>query len=190
MLWVKQPSVMKKHVGVVCLWLSLLAACSPYRIIRNQSDNTATWSAYRTYAFVDTTRTGEFPRIAYRAALEQVKQAVGTELQRWGYQPTNDNPDLLVNIGAVVQEKTQTRQTNIREAPLYIGQRRYRWQSQEVPVGTYDEGTVNLHVVDAQKNALVWDVAVSSVLTRRTLAPDQINKAVAQVFERFPGRRE
>ena len=135
---------MKTQLGLIWALTALLAACSPYRIIRNQADNAATWSAYRTYAFIDTTRLDATPRNTYQAAMEQIKQAVGAELQRRGYQPTKDNPDLLVNLGGVVQEKTQTRQTNIREAPLYIGQRRYRWQSQEVPVGTYQEGTVNL----------------------------------------------
>ena len=177
-------------ISVFALLFGLLVVgCSPYRIIRNQSDKAATWPTYRTFAFVDTNRIQETPRDAYQAAIEQVKQAVAAELRTRGYQPTQDNPDLLVNVGAVVKEKTQTRQTNIREAPLYIGQRRYSWRSQEVPVGTYQEGTVNLHVVDAQRNALVWDAAVSSVLNRRSVTPQQIGEAVAKVFEKFPGKR-
>lgn len=179
---------MNSRLMAALLLTLLVSACSSYRIIRNQADNAATWAAYKTYAFVDTARLDSTPRDAYRAAMEQVKQAVATELRNRGYQPTNDNPDLLVNLGAVVQEKTQTRETHIREAPLYIGQRRYSWRSQEVPVGTYEEGTVSLHVVDAQKNALVWDVAVSSVLNRRTLSSEQISQAVAKVFEKFPGK--
>ncbi|GAB3712855.1 DUF4136 domain-containing protein [Spirosoma flavus] len=181
---------MRKQFGIIitCLFLGLLTACSSYKITRNQSDKAATWSAYRTYAFLDTARLSDNPRtITYRSAMEQLKQAVATELRNRGYQPTKDNPDLLVNLGAVVQERTQTRTTTIQEAPRYIGQRRYHWQSQEVPVGTYEEGTVNLHVVDAQKNALVWDVALSSVLNRQSLSPEQLNKAVAKLFEKFPG---
>lgn len=180
---------MKRQPCLAFAILLLVVACSPYRIIRNQADNSATWSAYRTYAFIDTARIDDTPRNTYRAAMEQVKQAVGNELRNRGYQPTKDNPDLLVNLGGVVQTKTQTRQTTIQEAPIYIGQRRYSWRSQEVPVGTYEQGTVNLHIVDAQKNALIWDVAVSSVLNRRTLSPDEISKAVAKVFERFPGKQ-
>jgi hypothetical protein len=88
-----------------------------------------------------------------------------------------------------VKEKTQTRQTTINEAPLYIGQRRYQWRSQEVPVGTYQEGTVNLHIVDAQRNALIWDVAISSVLNRQQVTPVQIGEAISKVFAKFPGNR-
>lgn len=172
----------------------LLVGCSPYRLVRNQSDKAATWSAYRTFAFVDTNRIDPTPRDAYQVAVAQVKQAVAAEMVKRGYQQTGDNrttarPDLLVNLGAVIKEKTQTRPTTINEAPLYIGQRRYSWRSQEVPVGTYNEGTVSLHVVDAQRNALVWDVAVSSVLNRRSVTPEQVGEAVAKVFEKFPGKR-
>lgn len=179
---------MRKLLIIFAVW-GAVVACSPYRLVRNQTDNTATWSAYRTFAFVDTNRIDPTPRDAYQVAVEQVKQAVATEMGKRGYQQTKDNPDLLVNLGTVIVEKTQTRPTNFREAPLYIGQRRYAWRSQEVPVGTYNEGTVSLHVVDAQRNALVWDVAVSSVLNRRSVTPVQIGEAVAKVFEKFPGKR-
>ncbi|WP_245826208.1 DUF4136 domain-containing protein [Spirosoma rigui] len=180
---------MKMLLLTASLLAGLLVACSPYRLVRNQSDKDATWSAYRTFAFVDTNRIDPTPRDAYQVAVDQVKQAVAAELVKRGYQQTKDNPDLLVNLGAVVKEKTQTRQTNINEAPLYIGQRRYSWRSQEVPVGTYNEGTVSLHIVDAQRNALLWDVAVSSVLNRRSVTPVQIGEAVAKVFEKFPGNK-
>lgn len=178
---------MNKHLMAVALLLAIASACSPYRITRNQADRSATWSAYRTFAFVDTNRISPDPNRNYQVAVDQIKRAVAGELQKRGYQPTSDNPDLLVNLGAVVNERTQTRQTTIWEAPRYIGQRRYSWQSQEVPVGTYQEGTVNLHLVDAQRNTLVWDVAVSSVLSKKGVTPEQIGKAVAQVFEKFPG---
>lgn len=168
---------------------SLLVGCSPYRLVRNQSDKAATWSAYRTFAFVDTNRIEATPRDEYQAAIGQVKQAVAAEMVRRGYQQTKDNPDLLVNLGAVIKEKTQTRPTTINEAPLYIGQRRYSWRSPEVPIGTYNEGTISLHVVDAQRNVLLWDVAVSSVLKKRSVTPVKVEEAVAKVFEKFPGSR-
>ena len=168
-------------------------ACSPYRILQNETDASANWAAYRTYAFADTARINPTPDTTYQAAMNELKQAVTAELTSRGYQQTpdygtTDQPDLLVNIGAVLKEKTQTRQTNIREAPLYIGQRRYHWQSQDVPVGTYDEGTVNLHIVDTKRNDLIWDVAVSSVL-KNGFSQQTVNDAVAKAFEKFPGKK-
>jgi hypothetical protein len=185
---------MKLQIGIVITsMIGTIAACSSYRIVRNQTDEAATWSTYQTFAFVDTTRQEQESPIAYRRAMEQARQSVTAELQNRGYRPLLDrsaaSPDLLVNIGAVVNEKTQTRETTIYEAPRYIGQRRYSWRSQEVPVGTYQEGTINVHVVDSQRNSLVWDAAVSGVLSKKGVTPEQIDEAVAKLFEKFPGKR-
>ena len=182
---------------ILAIWILLIigfAGCSPYRVVRNQSDHSAVWTAYRTFAFVDTSRIDPVPSGSYQTAIEQIKRAVTAELNGRGYQlvATNSSAnqsDLLVNVGAVVNEKTQTRQTTIYEAPRYIGQRRYSWQSQEVPVGTYKEGTLSLHVVDRKQNALVWDAAVSGVLGKKGITPEQIDEAVRTVFAKFPGKQ-
>ncbi|WP_345263423.1 DUF4136 domain-containing protein [Nibrella viscosa] len=173
----------------VVMLLLLLVGCSPFRIVRNQADPAAQWSEYRTFAFVDTNRIAGAPGATYQIAVDMIKQAVASEMRERGFQPSTNNPDLLVNLGVVVQEKTQTRQTTIQEAPLYIGQRRYHWQSREVPVGTYEEGTINIHVVDAQRNALLWDAAVASVINRRSADPARIGEAVDRLFQKFPAPR-
>ena len=168
--------------------------CSSYRIVRDQADNTANWASYRTFTFIDTNRIDPTPRDTYQAAIEQVKRAVAHELSNRGYQQISSNQigtqaDLLVNIGGVIKEKTQTRPTTIYEAPRYTGQWRYHWQSQEVPVNTYKEGTLSIHLVDAQRNNLLWDAAVSSVLKKGNVTPDQISAGIGQLFTKFPGKR-
>ncbi|MCX6217957.1 DUF4136 domain-containing protein [Spirosoma sp.] len=184
---------MKTIQGFIMLLLVGVTACSPYRIVRNERDSAAPWTSYRTFAFVDTSRVDPAPgTIEFRSTMEQVKRAVATELTKRGYRPVSDDrstgqPDLLVNIGAVVNEKTQTRPTTIYEAPRYIGQYRYHWQSQDVPVGTYREGTLSLHIVDARKESLIWDAAVSSILGKKGVTSEQINDAVSKVFTKFPG---
>lgn len=168
--------------------------CSSYRVVRNQADNTANWPSYRTFTFIDTNRIAPSPRATYQAAIEQVKQAVARELSNRGYQqiPSSQigtQADLLVNIGGVINEKTQTRPTTIYEAPRYTGQWRYHWQSQDVPVNNYKEGTLSIHLVDAQRNNLLWDAAVSSVLKKGNVTPEQINAGISQLFTKFPGNR-
>lgn len=185
---------MKTIVSILILLIGGIAGCSPYRIVRNQSDNSAVWSGYRTFAFIDTSRVEAVPDNAYQFAIEQVKRAVAVELANRGYQQMTNSEvgapaDLFVNIGGIVNEKTQTRPTTIYEAPRYIGQRRYHWQSQEVPVGTYKEGTLNVHIVDAQGNNLLWDAAVSSVLRKGNVTPEQISEGVSRLFTKFPGKR-
>lgn len=169
----------------------VMMSCSSYHIVRNQSDQAATWSAYKTFAFVDTSGIEPVPSIAYKVAMRELKQSVANEMIKQGYQlatETQGKPDLLINLGAVINEKTQTRQTTIYEAPRYIGQRRYHWQSQEVPVNTYKEGTFSVHIVDNRRDNLVWDAAISDVLSKKGVTAGQVNKAVAELFTKFPGR--
>lgn len=177
-------------VGVI--WLSI--GCSSYKVTTNRVDKTANWPSYRTFTFIDTNRIDPAPRDTYHAIIEQVKQAVAAELKNRGYEQIASSQigasaDLLVNIGGIIREKTQTRETTIYEAPRYTGQRRYHWQSQEVPVGTYQEGAVNIHIVDSQQNSLLWDAVVSSVLRKGNVTPDQIQEGVHQLFAKFPGSR-
>ena len=186
---------MKTQFTLIFLFITGIMGCSSYRVVRNQGDKATNWTTYRTFAFIDTTRIDPTPSAAYQAAIEQVERAVGTELTKRGYQQLANNqaasqPDLLVNIGVVVNEKTQTRPTTIYEAPRYIGQQRYHWQSQDVPVGTYKEGTISLHIVDMKQNALIWDAAVASVLGKKGATSEQINEAVNKVFTKFPGKRQ
>ncbi|GAB3802159.1 DUF4136 domain-containing protein [Spirosoma humi] len=183
---------MKTVVSLLILFMGVAAGCSSYRIVKNERDSSANWSTYRTFAFVDTNRIDPSPGTTYQATMEQVKRAVAAEMINRGFRQVGGSasgqPDLLVNIGTVVNEKTQTRPTTIYEAPRYIGQRRYHWQSQDVPVGTYREGTLSLHIVDARRENLLWDAAVSSILSKKGVTPDQINEAVGKVFSKFPGK--
>ena len=183
---------MKTQLHLLTLLLLLaVTGCSSYRIVRNESDSAVNWASYKTFAFVDTSGIDPVPNVSYQRAMRQVKQAVAAELTKLGYQQvvnTATNPDLLVNIGAVINEKTQTRETTIYEAPRYIGQRRYHWHSQEVPVNTYKEGTFSVHIVDKQRDNLLWDAAIADVLQKAGVTDEQIDKAVAALFTKFPGK--
>lgn len=183
---------MKTRLHLLTLLLLLaVTGCSSYRVVRNESDKAANWASYKTFAFVDTSGIEPVPNVSYQRAMRQVKQAVASELTKLGYQPVANadvSPDLLVNIGAVINEKTQTRETTIYEAPRYIGQRRYHWQSQEVPVNTYREGTFSVHIVDNGRNNLLWNAAIAGVLQKKGILDEQIDKAVAALFTKFPGK--
>lgn len=169
----------------------LMVACSPYKVVRSEAHKPVeTVQQYRSYEFVETDLNALAAMAVTPEQVEALKAAIARQLDAKGYVRGADNPDLLVNIGLTVAEKTQTRETNIREAPRYIGQFRYSWRSQTVPVGTYREGTVSVDVVDARRQDLFWEGAVSSVLTRKTGTDAELDKAMSRLFEKFPGRPE
>lgn len=166
--------------------LAFAAGCTPVRVESTTQSPGVNFSAYKTYNFMDVTARNEAAFQGSGAGIEELKSAVARELERRGYQRA-ETPDLWVNIGVVTQEKVQTRETTIYEAPRYIGQRRYRWQSEEVPVGRYAEGTATVDVVDAARNEQIWQGVAASTLSKdpAKLAA-RIDEGITEMFEKYP----
>lgn len=162
------------------------AACSSVRVESTTQAPGVDFSAYKTYNFMDVTARNEDAFRGSGAGIEQLKQAVARQLEQRGYHRA-DAPDLWVNIGVVTQEKVQTRETNLWDAPRYIGQRNYHWQSQEVPVGSYREGTATVDIVDAARNEQIWQGVAASALGKN---PEKLNaridEGIATMFKRYP----
>ncbi|UOQ77935.1 DUF4136 domain-containing protein [Hymenobacter sp. 5516J-16] len=176
-----------KNLLVAALLLTTAGACSPVRIESTTQTPGVDFSAYKTYNFLDVTARNEAAFAGGGVGIEELKQAVARELESRGYQRA-DTPDLWVNIGIVTEEKVQTRETNIQfDGPRYIGQRRYRWEKQQVPVGTYREGTATVDIVDAARNLQIWQGVAASTLTKdpARLAA-RIDEGIATMFEKYP----
>lgn len=117
--------------------------------------------------------------------VDYLKAAIQRELEDKGL-TRSDNSDLLINIGVVIEEKVQTRETSARMDMHYMGQRNYHWEAEEVPVGTYNEGTVNIELVDAAQNKRVWEGSASSVLVKKnTKMQKRIDQGMKKAFKKF-----
>ena len=46
-----------------------------------------------------------------------------------------------------------------------MGQRNYHWESSEIVVREYEEGTVTLDFVDRAKNLMVWQGVAAGTIT-------------------------
>jgi len=104
-----------------------------------------------------------------------------------GYEKVSENPDLIINLGVSITEKEQTRETDIREAPRYIGQRNYHWEVEEIVIGHYKEGTVTFDLVDANKNEMIWQaVAAGALEKKREKNQKKITKVVKKLFKKYP----
>jgi hypothetical protein len=94
--------------------------------------------------------------------------------------------ELLVNIGVSVNEEVQTRETsfaNPGDRMGYVGQRSYKWEAGEVPIGTYRNGSVAIELVDSQANTLKWAGVAESVLPEKEKnVPALIEEAMAKLI--------
>ena len=94
------------------------------------------------------------------------------------------NPDLAVNIGVVVEEEVQTRESDISEM-RYLGQRQYHWEREDVVVGVYKVGTVSVEIVDTKTNRVVWQGSDANVIRKQKGIQKKIDKGVARIFRKF-----
>lgn len=179
-----------RNAPVFLLMMLIGYACAPaVRIVDTEAEADFNLADYETYNFYDSvggigTTTEVSPQ--YLEEMNIIKYEIASQLERRGLRLSSE-PELLVNIGAVVEERVQTRQTNIRDAPVYIGQRRYHWQAEEVPVGRYRQGTVSVHLIDRLENRLVWrGVAEGVIPENRERLRDNIERGVEELFQRVP----
>jgi hypothetical protein len=164
----------------------MAVSCSPLvKIKSTKQAEGVTLSNYKTFDFykIDTE---VVPSPSFNQRTEWLKNEIASQLVKRGLSQTSDNPDLLVNIGIVIEEKVQTRETTIRDAPHYMGTRNYHWESQEVAVGTYEEGTVTIDLVDRAKNEMIWEGVASSIIVKKDEASKKnIAEGVAMLFEKI-----
>lgn len=179
---------MKSRFFLSLLVLVCLSACSSVRIVNTEANDGFALSQYQTFNFYEVDAQGGTQSIDYNHSVEMLKTEIAKQLTRRGLTQRTEQPDLLVNLGIVVEEKVQTRQTNYRtDAPRYIGQRRYSWRSEEVEVGRYKEGTVTVHLIDRAQNKLMWlGVAAGVIPHNLKKRQEDIAEGAEKLFNRLP----
>lgn len=174
-----------KNVFVV-LMLLMLTACSGVKVLNTESNDGFALGNYKTFDFYKLEAHGDTVAANFETNAELLKQAIAKQLQAKGLQQVTSNPSLLVNIGVVVEEKIQTRETTFRDAPMYMGTRNYSWKSEEIEVGRYKEGTVTVHLVDPSTKKLMWKGAVEGVLpSKNSNLPPMIDAAMSELFSKI-----
>jgi hypothetical protein len=115
--------------------------------------------------------------------VDYLKSVIAKELEARGLQQSK-NPDLAVNIGVVIEEETQTRETDYRDM-RYMGERNYHWEVEEVVVGVYKVGTVSVEMIDTKSDNAVWEESSSNVLRKQKNVRKRIDKGVTRIFKKF-----
>ncbi|HEX8333250.1 MAG TPA: DUF4136 domain-containing protein [Segetibacter sp.] len=171
--------------SVLLLFFALAESCTSARIVSAENADNMNISRYKTYNFY-----AEDDTLSKQLAwgLGAAKLAIADEMKKRGFQQGGSDADLLINIGMVVREQVETRQTNFQQdAPRYLGQRRYSWKSEEVETGRYNQGTISVHLVDGKENKMIWKGVVESVVPRRKEKVQQaIREGIQKLFTRLP----
>lgn len=156
----------KQSLFAIATLIYLFSSCSAGKVIDTTSDENFNINNYESFDFYQTDlEIDEMPEFEKR--VDWIKEAIAEKFGELGLKRDTVSPELLVNIGIVLEEKVQTRETDLRsDPPTYVGQRNYHWEVQEVEVGRYNEGTFTLDLVDAKSENLMWQGIAEGVITK------------------------
>ncbi len=141
-------------------------------------------SKYQTFDFLDFDVKVLTEHEINEKNVDYLKSAIASQLEAKGLRQAA-NPDLVVNIGVVVEEEVQTRETDIRDMH-YMGQRNYHWEVEDVVVGVYKVGTVSVELVDRAGNKVVWTESGTNVISKKPKkVQKKIDKGAARIFKNF-----
>lgn len=192
---------MRKNNILKVLTLSLAVAaisgCSSSGNLRSDYDPDANFGGYTTYNYFENAGPNNGQ---YQSLFSQyMVTAIDIEMQKRGY-TKSDNPDLLVNFNAILQDKTDIRTSPSMPPPGYGGYYGYRggyygaWggygYGTETHVSQYTEGTFNIDLVDARKKQLVWEAVGVGRVSEKDLEnlEEGVRNGVPRFFEKYPFR--
>jgi Domain of unknown function (DUF4136) len=182
-----RPPLARRFILLTLLSI-LLAACSTGPTVRSERDASAVFSGYATFGFFEPAGTD---RAGYESLVTQaLKAATRREMEARGYRYADSGADLLVNFNAQLADRTNVQPRAMPvPPPEYYGYRSYvTWPDYGLVVDQYQEGTLNIDVVDAQRKRLIWEgVAIGRVTEKvQRHRAEAIDKAVAEIFKTYP----
>lgn len=189
MMKMKLSSVTRVAMLLMTWWAW---SCSSTKISVESSDTALALSDFKTFDFVELEAEGDTSS-AFSESIDVIKSEVVRQMNSRGLTQQTVDPELKINLGVVVEEKTQTRQTSLSDPGewTYIGQRNYTWKSQTVKVGSYKEGSITLHLVNTSSNEAIWVGSIEGVVPRKAEnRKNAIQEAVAALFQEIDKKNE
>lgn len=168
----------------------VFSACSSGPNIRSDYDPGADFAGYKTYNFFSDAGPDQNN---YQSLFTQYMIiAIEREMESRGYVKSN-NPDLLVNFNANLQDKTKV--TTTPSSGAYYGYRGGYYgawggygMATETRVSQYTEGTFNIDLVDSKRKQLIWEAVAVGRISEKDLQnlQQRINEGVPNFFATYP----
>ena len=182
-------------VTATLLTFALITGCASSVKIHSDYDHSVDFSQYKTYGYY-TPMGIENPN--YSSLLGQMfRDAIDAQMLPKGY-TKSDNPDILINVSAQLEDKTRV--TTMSD-PMYGGYYGYRddmydpWggygYGTSTHVSQYTEGTVNVDMVDVKQKRMIWEGVAIGRVDEKESNPElreDIQAGVAAMFENYPFR--
>ncbi|MFS4416427.1 DUF4136 domain-containing protein [Maribacter sp. 2307ULW6-5] len=171
-----------KHVIKVLGIVMLLAACSTTKVL-SDIDKGADFDGYKTYAWSDVEEplNDDYPQYDNSLNRKRWKNAIDAAMQNEGYTLVEENADLQVDY------HIQFEHNAVVDHEYHNNPRDYYESMKPTSVYQYDEGIMTIHLIDLERNQVVWQAVLTKVLDISQLdkADSNIRKVVNKAFEKF-----
>ena len=180
--------------GLLALAALLLAACASGPRVSSEADPSADFTRYRSFAFYSPLA---IESQGYSTPTStRIRQAARAQMEARGYVYDERQPDLWVNLNAYLQERTDVSTIPEVDYDYYYSYRARSYVAvpywrDRTSVRRYNEGTLNVDLVDARQNRMVWTGVAVGRASRNTAPAErgvQIDAAMAEIFARYPHR--
>jgi hypothetical protein len=178
---------------LICALATIYSCSTPAYV---EKDNTANFSNYKTYMWVDT-RASEDDVSARATAFADisVRNAVNEELQQWSWREVIENPDVLISYDVLVERGVDTQSEPVYSqsfSRLYYNPYTRRWstiyypsqflgyQQYQVPV---KEATVTISMMDARTDKKIWQGWTTERLGNAGITDLDVKKSVRNIFK-------
>lgn len=170
----------------------LAASCASVKILKEETAPGVDLSSYNSFSFYAVTAAGDTTPRKADQRMGQLRQAIRKELELKGYRFNPNSPDFQVNAFMRVKQDVQTREKNLStDPPMYVGQQNYSWRADEVVVGYYKTGLLDIHIIDVKQNKLIWENESDGVLAdKESQVAEKMAERMKKVFANYPMARQ
>ncbi len=169
--------------------LFLFESCSPFTKVYSEEEPGVNVYKYHTYNWLDNAQTkqgNQGPEGLTTDTQEKIRNAVAVQMKQMGFQPCDQNPDLMLHYHVVVKNEVMYVHDWSCEGQGESGNR-YDRCNRVRPI-YYREGTLIVDFIDTKNATQVWRGAAVGVLMNST--PTEVDariQAAAQaIFKKFP----
>ena len=183
-----------KAIPVLILPIILAVSCATPAYV--EKDETADFSRYKTYAWIDTDKKNDKNR-HNEFMKKNVHELVNTKLQKEGWRKVKTRPDVLISYDLLVEKTSRETSNPVYSAPyrrVYYNPFYRRWGTIYYPstfmgydYGTADvrEGTLTITMVDANTDKTIWQGWTTDDVNSRNLTRREIQSSVNSIFRKF-----
>ncbi|MGS0757648.1 DUF4136 domain-containing protein, partial [Roseateles sp. GG27B] len=164
-------------LGCVLAATLLLGACATGPVVQVEIDQKADFTQYKTFGFANPLGTD---RNGYQTIVSgHLKAATQRELEARGLRLNDNAPQLLVNFNAELNEKLRVSSLPSPMLGFGMGRGYYGYRSGmyatwpmyrgELVATPYQEGALNIDLIDASSKQMVWEGVVTEAVTQKAL---------------------